>query len=475
MQDSRSDAPSFPMKRCPFSPPKEYAEIRSTEPIKRVKMPDGTPAWLITRHADVKAVLGDNRFSTVPAMPGYPFVSPSRASLLINEKPATLIRMDAPEHTKYRRMLTKEFMFAHIETMRPFIQKTVDELIDAMEAKGPPCDLAEELALALPTTIIANVLGVPYEDRKFFQERSQAKLDLTADPSVPVKAGQEMRAYLDDLITQKMKDPGNRSDLISRLITSQVVPGHMTREEALATIELLLMGGHETTANMIALGTLSLLMHPQQKDDLVADPSLVRNTVEEMLRFHTIVHYNGPRVAKEDVIVGGQLIKKGEGVLALISAANRDPELFPEPDSFNIHRTGAVHHLAFSYGVHQCLGQPLARAELQTVFTTLFQRLPSLKLAVPVEEIKFSEDAFVYGVKSLPVTWTPKKKKFFTIDASKCVGGGLCVMAAPKVFAQNEDDGLVVVLDDNPPPEQYEAVREAARLCPAIVIKINEE
>lgn len=470
------DAPSFPMKRCPFSPPPEYAQIRAEKPISRITMPDGMLAWIITKHEDVRAVLGDNRFSTVPATPGYPMISPSRASLLINEKPATIIRMDPPEHTRFRRMLTKEFMFAHIQTMRPVIQKTVDELLDAIEAKGGPFDLVEDLALALPTTIIANLLGVPYKDRDFFQIRSQQKLDMTADPEVPVRATREMREYLGKLIDEKMANPGNRDDLISRLITSQVMPGNMTREEALATIELLLMGGHETTANMIALGTLSLLMYPDQKDELVADPKLVDNAVEEMLRYHTINHYNGPRVALEDVVVGGQLIKKGEGVMAMIAAANRDPEAFPEPDKFDIHRA-ARHHLAFSYGVHQCLGQPLARAELQIVFSSLFQRLPSLRLTVPVDKLKYRMDGFVYGIESLPVTFDsePKApKKFFTIDASKCVGGGMCVMAAPKVFAQNEDDGLVIVLDDNPPPDQHEAVREAARLCPAIVIKINE-
>jgi cytochrome P450 len=312
--------------------------------------------------------------------------------------------MDSPEHTKYRRMLSKEFMVHHIEAMRPELQQTVDTLLDEFIAKGSPADLFEDFALTVPTTVISRMLGVPYEDRDFFQERSKAKLDLTADPEVPIRAGAEMREYLDRLITEKMVHPGNRSDLISRLVMSQVVPGHMTREEALATIELLLMGGHETTANMIALGTLSLLTNPDQKDALVADPSLVRNTVEEMLRFHTIVHYNGPRVALEDVEVAGTLIKKGEGVLALITAANRDPKAFAEPDKFDIRRP-ALHHVAFSYGVHQCLGQPLARAELQIVFSTLFQRLPTLRLAVPVEEIKFRYDAFVYGVDTLPVEW----------------------------------------------------------------------
>ncbi|WP_031364803.1 cytochrome P450 [Caballeronia sordidicola] len=404
MDDLTAAAPAFPMGRCPFAPPPEYAEIRKNEGLSRVTMPDGSLAWIATRYDDVRAILGDGRFSTVPSTPGYPFIAPARAALLKNEFPPTIIRMDSPQHTKYRRMLSKEFMVHHIEAMRPELQQTVDTLLDEFIAKGSPADLFEDFALTVPTTVISRMLGVPYEDRDFFQERSKAKLDLTADPEVPIKAGAEMREYLDRLITEKMAHPGNRSDLISRLVMSQVVPGHMTREEALATIELLLMGGHETTANMIALGTLSLLTNPDQKDALVADPSLVRNTVEEMLRFHTIVHYNGPRVALEDVEVAGTLIRKGEGVLALITAANRDPKAFDEPDKFDIRRP-ALHHVAFSYGVHQCLGQPLARAELQIVFSTLFQRLPTLRLAVPVEEIKFRYDAFVYGVDTLPVEW----------------------------------------------------------------------
>ncbi|MGF6754311.1 cytochrome P450 [Paraburkholderia sp. GAS42] len=404
MHDHNSSAPAFPMGRCPFAPPPEYAEIRKKEGLSKVTMPDGSLAWIATRYGDVRAILGDNRFSTVPSTPGYPFIAPARAALLMNEKPPTIIRMDAPEHTRYRRMLTKEFMVHHIEAMRGELQQTVDTLLDELVEKGPPADLFEDFALAVPTTVISRILGVPYEDRDFFQERSKAKLDLTADPEVPIRAGAEMREYLDRLITEKLKRPGNRDDLISRLVTSQVVPGHMTREEALATIELLLMGGHETTANMIALGTLSLLTHPDQKDALVADPSLVRNAVEEMLRYHTIVHYNGPRVALEDVEVNGTLIRKGEGVLALITAANRDPDSFEDPDKFDIRRE-ALHHVAFSYGVHQCLGQPLARAELQIVFSTLFQRLPNLRLTVPVDEIKFRYDAFVYGVDALPVVW----------------------------------------------------------------------
>ena len=322
------------------------------------------------------------------------------------------------------------------------------------------------------------MLGIPHEDREYFQQRSKTKLDLSVAPAVSIKATQEMRAFLDRLYGEKLKDAADGRDPISRLITTQVIPGHMTREEAVAMIDLVLIAGHETTSNMITLGTLSLLMHPEQKDQVVADPTLVKGAVEEMLRFHTILQFKGERVALEDVEVGGQLIRKGEGVLALINAANRDPEKFPDPDKFDIHRNPR-HHVAFGFGVHQCLGQPLARVELQSVFSLLFQRLPTLELAVPLEKLDFNAAAAVYGLHSLPVTWaaagtSPRVTKFFSVDVSKCVGGGQCVVAAPKVFAQNEDDGLVKVLEHNPPPEEHELVREAARLCPALCIHVAE-
>jgi len=227
MDDLNAAAPAFPMRRCPFAPPPEYAEIRENEGLSRVTMPDGSLAWIATRYDDVRAILGDSRFSTVPSTPGYPFIAPARAALLKNEFPPTIIRMDSPEHTKYRRMLSKEFMVHHIEAMRPELQQTVDTLLDEFIAKGSPADLFEDFALTVPTTVISRMLGVPYEDRDFFQERSKAKLDLTADPEVPIRAGAEMREYLDRLITEKMVHPGNRSDLISRLVMSQVVPGHM--------------------------------------------------------------------------------------------------------------------------------------------------------------------------------------------------------------------------------------------------------
>lgn len=396
--------PNFPMKRCPFSPPAQYAQLREEAPVSKVTLPGGDWAWLITRYEDVRAVLGDNRFSTQPTTPGYPFIAPARAALLKNEKPATFIRMDPPDHAKYRRMLTKEFMVKNVEAMRPAIEELVNGLLDEMIRRGPPADFFEDFALQVPTTVISKILGVPREDEPFFQDRSKAKLDLAADPSVPVQAAADMRAYLDDLIRDKEAHSGGNDDLITRLLIDQVIPGHMSRDELRAMVELLIIGGHETTANTIALGTLSLLEHPDQKDALIADPTLANTAVEEILRFHTPVHYNGARAALEDVMIGGQLIRKGEGVLAMINSANRDAEVFDAPDTFDIRRQ-SLRHLAFSYGVHQCIGQPLARAELQTVFSTLFQRLPKLALSIPLSEVPFRYDAFVFGVDAMPVTW----------------------------------------------------------------------
>lgn len=396
--------PSFPMKRCPFAPPPEYAHLRANEPISKVTLPDGNWAWLVTRYEDVRTVLGDNRFSTNPNSPGYPFIAPARAALLKNENPPPFIRMDPPEHGGKRRMLTKEFMVKHIEAMKPAIATLVEGLLDDLIRRGPPADFFSDFALQVPTTVISNILGVPRDDEAFFQDRSKAKLDLSADPSVPIQAAADMREYLDALIAEKESRLERNDDLIKRLLTSQVIPGHMTREELRAMVELLIIGGHETTANTIALGTLSLLAHPDQKAALVDDPELAASAVEEILRYHTPVHYNGGRAALEDVEINGQLIRKGDGVLAMINSANRDPDVFPDPDSFDIRRQ-SLRHVAFSYGVHQCIGQPLARAELQAVFRSLFQRVPDLALAVPVSDVPFRYNAFVFGVDAMPVTW----------------------------------------------------------------------
>ncbi|MEX3812247.1 cytochrome P450 [Paraburkholderia sp. BR13439] len=389
-------------RQCPFVPPAEYRDFQQQPGPVKVQMWDGRDAWLFTRYDDVRAVLGDNRFSGDPHVSGFPSLSPARNAVLDLE-PA-FIRMDPPQHGHYRRMLTKEFMIKRVSELRPRIDSIFNRLIDELLEKGPPANLVEDLFLPLTSEVIAGLLDVPASDHGFFQEQSRLKVLLDVDPSIPKAASDRILAYLDRLITERAKDAENRTDLLSRLIVEQVRPGHLTHRELVIMAELLLMAGHETTANQMALGVFSFLTNPDQLRLLRENPSLLRNAVEEMLRFHTIVHYNAFRVATEDVEVAGQMIRKGEGVIALISGANHDATAFEQPDRFDITRK-ADHHVAFSYGIHQCLGQPLARVELQVVFATLFERMPSLRFAVPLEEIKGKGDHFVQGLEALPVTW----------------------------------------------------------------------
>lgn len=395
--------PVFPMPRqCPFLPPQEYRDFQQRPGPTQVQMWDGQDAWLMTRYDDVRAVLGDNRFSGDPHVTGFPSLSPARNAVLDLE-PA-FIRMDPPEHGRFRRMLTKEFMIKRVSALRPRIESIFNHLLDELLKKGPPANLVEDLFLPLTSEVIAGLLDVPSKDHGFFQEQSRLKVLLDVDPEIPKAASDRILTYLDNLITERAKDADGREDLLSRLIIEQVRPGHLTHRELVIMAELLLMAGHETTANQMALGVHSFLTNPDQRELLRNDPSLLRNAVEEMLRFHTIVHYNAFRVALEDVEVAGQMIRKGEGVVALISGANHDATAFENPEKFDITRK-ADHHVAFSYGIHQCLGQPLARVELQVVFATLFQRIPTLRFAVPQEQIKGKGDHFVQGLETLPVTW----------------------------------------------------------------------
>ncbi|ABE36820.1 cytochrome P450-SU2 [Paraburkholderia xenovorans LB400] len=396
---------TFPFARTgsPLHPPAEYARYRDGQPVTRVQMWDGRYAWIFTRMEDVKAVLSSPHFSVVPSKPGYPFLTPARAATVKSYQ--TFITMDPPDHTRFRRMLTRDFTQKRMEELRPQIAAYVNRLIDEMLARGSPGDLVSALALKLPVTVVSMLVGVPYEDHEDLVKWSGQRLDLEQNPTVSESAADNMLAYFDGLLQRKERDPGDGADMLSRLVIEQIKPGHLSRLEAIHMVNLLYFAGHETTANQIALGTLSFLLDPRQRALLENNPGLLKNAIEEMLRFHTISHYNSCRVATADVEVGGTLIREGEGAYALIMAANRDPAAFPAPDRFDIERPNSQEHVAFSYGLHMCLGQPLARLELQVCFEALFRRLPRLRLAVPLEELPFKREMYVYGLHALPVTW----------------------------------------------------------------------
>jgi len=401
------DLPNFPMARanaCPIDPPLEYAQIRNEQPVKKVRMWDGRTSWIFTRYHDVRTVLSSpNHFSNMPGRPGYPLLSAAREAQVNSYQ--TFITMDPPDHTLYRRSLTKEFTQARIEALRPMVQKSVDEILDAMEGQGNSADLVKALALPLPSLVVSLMLGVPYEDHAPLQEWSFQRIDLSVSPEVAKVAHKNMFDYLDRKLREKEANPGDGADMLSRLAIDQILPGKLAHDDAVHMANLIYIAGHETTANQIALGTLSLLQHPEQRKAMEADPKVMKNGVDEMLRFHTIVQYNSARVCIADIEVGGQLIRAGEGVYALLSAADRDPAQFSEPDKFDVLRPNAREHIAFSFGVHQCLGQPLARIELEVVFGSLFKRFPKLMLAVPFEDLAFKRETFVHGLYNMPVSW----------------------------------------------------------------------
>lgn len=401
MPDTLSDVPAFPMKRdCPFDPPPELSRIQAESPVSRVRLWDGSRPWLVTGYDDVRSVLADRRFSADVSRPGYPHVT--AASEARRKRSRSLISMDEPEHGTYRKMLTSTFMIKKVEGLRPRIQSIVDGLIDTMLDGTPPADLVAAFALPVPSLVICELLGVPYADHGFFQKCSRTLVSSRSTPDEAIASADELKAYLTDLLARKAAEP--EDDLLSRLVVEQART--MTRAQIADMAMLLLVAGHETTANMIALGTLTLLQHPDQLTEMreKQDPRLIASAVEELLRYLNIVHSGRRRVATEDVEVGGRLIRAGEGVVVATDAGNRDANAFADPDVLDIHRQ-ARHHVAFGYGVHQCLGQPLARVELQVVYGTLYRRIPTLRLAVPLEEVRFKHDMLVYGVHELPVSW----------------------------------------------------------------------
>ncbi|WP_414637569.1 cytochrome P450 [Amycolatopsis sp.] len=388
--------------QCPFDPPPELARLQTEAPVSRVRLWDGSTPWLVTRYEDVRAVLADPRISADSDRPGYPHVTPASAAR--RKRAKAFISQDDPEHAARRRLLTGDFMVRRMEALRPRIQHIVDELIDAMLAGPKPADLVEAFALPVPSLVICELLGVPYADRAFFHRASRTVIARDTTSEQAVAATEQLLDYLADLVRAKEKDPGE--DLLSRLAAGQLRTGAMTAEEIAAMGQLLLIAGHETTANMIALGTVALLENPAQLAEIrdTGDPKVIANAVEELLRYLNITHSGRRRVATADLEIGGQLIRRGEGVIAAGDIANRDDSAFPEPDRLDIGRK-ARHHVAFGYGVHQCLGQPLARIELQVVYGTLYRRLPGLSLAVPLADLPFKHDMIVYGVHELPVTW----------------------------------------------------------------------
>ncbi|MGI5270733.1 cytochrome P450 [Nonomuraea sp. CA-218870] len=387
----------------PFDPPDTYARLRERGTVHRMRFADGHEGWLVTGHAAARAVLADPRFSNRPELAHPPLAARAGLTEEIRSQefklpPGFFLRTDAPEHTRYRRLLTGQFTVRRMKGLEARILEITEARLDAMEAAERPVDLVDAFALPIPSLVICELLGVPYEERAAFQDDTKVMLSLEAKADEALAAIGHVFAYLNGLIPRKREHPGD--DLLSGLIEG----GELSDDELAGVAFLLLVAGHETTANMLGLGTYALLADPVQLAALRDDPSLIDNAVEELLRYLSIVHVGPVRAALEDVEVDGHLIRKGESVALHLPVINRDPAKFPGGDALDLTRS-ATGHLAFGHGIHQCLGQQLARSEMRIAFAALLRRFPGLRLAVPADEVPLRTDMGVYGVHRLPVTW----------------------------------------------------------------------
>ncbi len=404
--ETAAGIPDYPMSRsagCPFAPPPGVMALAAAKPLTRVRIWDGSTPWLITGYEQVRELFSDSRVSVDDRLPGFPHWNAGMLST-VHKRPRSVFTADGEEHTRFRRMLSKPFTFKRVEALRPTIQQITDEHIDAMLAGPQPADLVAKLALPVPSLVISQLLGVPYEDAEMFQHHANVGLARYATGADTVKGAMSLHKYLAELVEAKMANPAE--DAVSDL-AERVKAGELSVKEAAQLGTGLLIAGHETTANMIGLGVLALLVNPDQAGILrdAHDPKIVANAVEELLRYLSIIQNGQRRVAHEDIHIGGETIRAGEGIIIDLAPANWDAHAFTEPDRLYLHRAGAERNVAFGYGRHQCVGQQLARAELQIVYRTLLQRIPTLTLATALEDVPFKDDRLAYGVYELPVTW----------------------------------------------------------------------
>lgn len=397
-----AELPPLHMRREAFDPTPQMREIRETSGVTTFTNAFGMQVYLVTRYDDVKTVLSEHaRFSnTRPpgfVMPGAPEMSEEE---LASARAGNLLGLDPPEHQRLRRMLTPEFTFRRMKRLQPRIVEIVDEQVAAMAAAGTPADLVAHFALPVPSLVICELLGVPYADRDDFQRRSARQLDL----SIPMPERLELqtagRAYMRSLVEGARTQPGE--DILGMLIREH--GNELTDDELIGIAGLLLLAGHETTSNMLGLGTLALLRHPDQLAAVRDDPTAVAPAVEELLRYLSIVQTAIPRITATDVEISGVHIPAGQLVFASLPSANRDSRFINNPDILDIGR-GAMGHVAFGHGVHHCLGAPLARMEMQIAFPALLRRFPGLALAEDFEDVQFRSFHFIYGLKSLEVSW----------------------------------------------------------------------
>ncbi|MFE8596376.1 cytochrome P450 [Archangium violaceum] len=397
---------SYPLPKnwsCPLDPPAEYERLRRDAPVTRVRVWDGSTPWLITRYDDACHALGDPRLSLDFRLPGFPHTSPSSAARLESVLPFSF-RSDS-EHRAQRAMIMQEFSPRRMEVLRPRIQRIADEALDAMLAGPRPADLMGAFALPVSIRVICELLGVSQDDCEYLHGLSCTVGSRDSPKDAAGRALKELDGYFERLVAENVRNPSDT--VVGRVVAEHVRKGTLSEQDAAAMFQMLFHAGHGPSAYMIIMGTLALLLDPDQRGELRAiadDPTQLSAAIQELLRYVTVSHSGRQRVATEDLVIGGQLIRAGEGVLVQTDSANRDETVFPDPDRLDIHRT-PQRNLALGHGIHLCTGRALALIELEVVFPTLLRRIPTLRLAVPVEDIPFKRNDNVLGAYEMPVTW----------------------------------------------------------------------
>jgi cytochrome P450 len=396
-------SPGFKANPYPF-----YARLRDEAPAYRTTLPTKEPAWLVTRYDDVEALLKDERFAKDAANALTPqqraeqkWVRKAFKALKTN-----MLDRDPPDHTRLRALVHKAFTPRRVEEMRNRVQALTDELLDAVRARGE-MDLIRDYALPLPTTIIAEMLGVPAADRHRFHGWSNALVSAASSTWALWKAvpsAWALMRYIRKIVRARRAEP--RDDLVSDLVRAEEAGDRLSEDELMAMIFLLLVAGHETTVNLIGNGTLALLEHPDQLARLHDDPALLKPAIEELLRYASPVEMSTERYAREDMTIAGVTIPSGDMVYAVIASANRDGRQFADPDALDLSRE-PNRHLSFGLGAHFCLGAPLARVEGQIAIGTLLRRAPGLRLAVAPDRLCWRGGLILRGLEALPVSLGP--------------------------------------------------------------------
>jgi cytochrome P450 len=381
-----------------FDPPSVFDSLRSESPLARMVYPDGHVGWIVSSYELVRAVLSDPRFSHSCSVGHFPVTHQGQVIPTHPEIPGMFIHMDPPGHTRYRRLLTGDFTARRAGLLAPRVESFAAEQVEAMRAHGSPADLVATFARPLVLRSLSELVGLPYDERDRYAHAPALFHDQDGDPAETAAAYEAVGAFFEEVIERKRKEP--QDDLLSRLVAD----GELTTEELRNLVTLMLFAGFETTESALAVGVFALLHHADQLAALRADPAKLNAAIEELLRYITVNQYEMHRTALEDLELAGEVIKKGDSVTVSLPAANRDPAKFECPAKLDIDRDTSG-HVAFGFGIHQCLGQNLARVELRAGLSALLQAFPDLRLAVPADDVPLRLRGSVFGVKNLPVAW----------------------------------------------------------------------